>query len=242
MYSKQSGFRKYHSTETALIRIVDQLLFSLDENRASSLLLIDYPKAFDMVDHKFLLAKLHAYGMSETAVNWFQSYLSDRQQFVALWGKNSGYLHVPHGVPQGSILGPLLFIVFINDLPLHVQASGVDTDLYADDTTSTASVDVSEIGKRRTSLSDALQNVETWASGNKLPLNETKTKSILVTGKRLANKLERWISNLSYIRKMAMFLNKSAQRGSWAWKLMWNCLLPAMLISCVKSYPNVQGC
>ena len=75
IYSKQSGFRELHSTETALIRIIDELLFNLDNNRVSGMILIDYCKAFDMVDHVILLDKLHAYGLDNTSLSWFQSYL-----------------------------------------------------------------------------------------------------------------------------------------------------------------------
>ena len=82
-YSQQSGFRRYYSTETALIRIVDQLLLNLDKNRVSGLIMIDYCKAFDMVDHELLLMKLKTYGISETSYKWFESYLQGRQHFVS---------------------------------------------------------------------------------------------------------------------------------------------------------------
>ena len=84
LYPCQSGFRKYHGTESALIRIIHQLLFNLDKNRVSGLVFIDYRKAFDMVDHEILIAKLSAYGVSDTTAKWFQSYLRDRKQFVSI--------------------------------------------------------------------------------------------------------------------------------------------------------------
>ena len=87
-----------------------------------------------MVDHELLLMKLKTYGISGTSYKWFESYLQGRQQFVSFGGKVSASRGVPHGVPQRSILGPLLFILCINDLPLHIQSADVEIDLYADDT------------------------------------------------------------------------------------------------------------
>ena len=89
IYSRQSGFRKHHSTETALIKIVDELLFNLDRNKVSGLVLVDYAKAFDMVDRELLLKKLEVYGVKNQELNWCQSYLSDRKQVVCLDGNKS---------------------------------------------------------------------------------------------------------------------------------------------------------
>lgn len=135
IFSRQSGFRKNHSTETALIKIIDELLFNLDQDRVTGVVLIDYCKAFDMVDHELLLKKLEAYGIVNTELKWCRSYLTGRKLVVHLDGKESSEALMEHGIPQGSILGPLLFILFINDLPLHVSSQ---VDFYADNTTLTA--------------------------------------------------------------------------------------------------------
>ena len=177
-----------HSTETALIQIIDGLLFNLDNDRVNGLVLVDYRKAFDMVDHEILLKKLKAYGVVDTSLSWFHSYLHDRHQLVSIAGTNSDYAHIKHGVPQGSILGPLLFIVFINDLPLHVNSSQVD--LYADDTTLSSSADVKNIVKLQDALNSSMTEVHDWAISNRLPINEKKTKTLIVTGKRLSSKLD----------------------------------------------------
>ena len=154
IYARQSGFRKGHSTETALIRIIDELLFNLDDDKVGGLVLIDYCKAFDMIDHAILLDKLNAYGVTGLSLEWFKSYLSERRQLVTLAGTKSDIATVRHGVPQGSILGPLLFIVFINDLPLHVSSCKID--LYADDTTITSFADYRNMSFLQGSLNKAV--------------------------------------------------------------------------------------
>jgi hypothetical protein len=187
IYARQSGFRSNHSTETALIKIADDLLFNLDNNCIIGMVMIDYRKAFDMVDHMLLLKKLAAYGVDNDALQWFGSYLNDRQQVVKLGNKHSSAAFIRHGLPQGSILGPLLFITFINDLPLYVTSSNVD--LYADDTTLTSSTKFDTIDSLQETLNSSLADADSWATSNKLPINESKTKVIVITGKRLHSKL-----------------------------------------------------
>ena len=182
-----SSFRSKHSTETALIKIIDDLLFNLDNDRVSGMVLVDYRKAFDMIDHTLLLKKLEMYGISRDSLQWFTSYLKDRRQLVKLGDKQSSVAIVRHGIPQGSILGPLLFIVFINDLPLYVTSSRID--LYADDTTLTSSTNYSSIGRIEGTLNSSIAEIVDWAASNKLPINEGKTKAMLITGKRLPSKI-----------------------------------------------------
>ena len=110
------------------------------------MVLVDYRKAFDMVYHEFLLRKLNVYGVANQKLNWCRSYLCSRKQVVHVRGKESGEAMLRYGVQQGSIIGLLFFILFINDLPLHVSA---DVDLYADDTTVTASKTCEKLGLSR---------------------------------------------------------------------------------------------
>ena len=112
----QYGFRKNYSTTHALIQLYDKISSALDDTKVTLGLFIDLSKASDTVNHKILLDKLEHHGVCGIALQWFKSYLSCRKQFVQYNSYNSSLLHIPCGVPQGSILGPLLFLVYIHPL------------------------------------------------------------------------------------------------------------------------------
>ena len=126
--------------------------------------------------------------MSDPSLSWFESYLSGRQQFVSIDGQRSDSLLIKQGVPQGSVLGPALFLLFVNDIPLHLTNSTVD--IYADDTTITASAHFLDLCSMTQRLNSDLDVVQRWASCNKMFINKKKTKSLLVHGKRIPAKLD----------------------------------------------------
>ena len=133
LHKNQSGVRARPSCETALIHMIDSWLDAIDNDQMIDVL-VDFKKAFDLVDHQILLPKLEIYGIRDEALQWFKSYLTQRRQQVYVNNSKSDIGGLLYGVPQGSILGPLLFLLFINDLPLYVM--NVNTDLYhVDDTT-----------------------------------------------------------------------------------------------------------
>ena len=144
--------------------------------------MIDFRKAFDLVDHKLLLNKLQIYRFNDLSLSWFKSYLSNRTQQVVINNLSSSSGDVVCGVPQGSILGPLLFLLFINDLPLSLKNSPISVDLYADDTTlySTA-LDKSSL---EADLQKALDSVQTWCLENGMLINTEKTELMLIASRQ----------------------------------------------------------
>ncbi|KAL8610879.1 hypothetical protein ACOMHN_056734 [Nucella lapillus] len=131
----QSAYRHGHSTETALLKVVSDLLLSLDEGKVSVLALLDLSAAFDTIDHLILLSHLeHVFGVSDTALNWFRSYLSGRTQCVSIQNCQSSPASLAYGVPQGSVLGPVLFVLYTAPLTDLISSHSVIPHSYADDT------------------------------------------------------------------------------------------------------------
>lgn len=168
MSSNQSGFRPNFSTTTALLKFINDVSLSLDNNLSTGAIFIDLTKAFDMVDHYLLLDKSYAIGLPKHSLLWFNSYLHCRRQCVYVNGCISQSLIMEKGVPQGSSLGPLLFSIFINDLPLI--CSDCCIHLYADDTVIyTSNVSVSKI---HSSLLSNFNAIQFWFQSNHLLLNK----------------------------------------------------------------------
>ncbi|KAI8492020.1 hypothetical protein Bbelb_303930 [Branchiostoma belcheri] len=127
----QHGFRRGRSCESQLLEFVEEVTSNLEEGSQTDVLIMDFAKAFDRVNHSLLLHKLKRYGIQDTTLTWIRSFLSDRRQAVIVDGHSSTYVSVRSGVPQGSVLGPCLFLAYINDLPNKLSARA---RLFADDT------------------------------------------------------------------------------------------------------------
>ena len=174
------GFLKNRSCVNQLLSVLHAIGEALDKNIQSDLIYLDFAKAFDSVDHSILLAKLNAYGVSGPLFAWFTDYLTGRAQRVVVEGAASKWAPVTSGVPQGSLLGPILFTIFINDLPDEVVGR-VRVALYADDT---------KLYKSVTSVCDCqslqttLGNLNSWSKHNRIKFNTSKCKSLTVTRKK----------------------------------------------------------
>ena len=177
LHKTQSGFRPKYSCEPALTYMIDSWLKAINDDDIAGVVMVDFKKAFDLVDHNLLINKLKHYRLSDETIKWFSSYLIGRKQKVSISNILSQEERIISGVPQGSILGPLMFLLFINDLPLYTD--NVKTDLYADDTT--LHEDGQSISDIKTKLQIGLNNLQEWCKNNGMVLNTAKTKIMLIT-------------------------------------------------------------
>ena len=174
----QSGNRKLHSTEAALLRFTDKLLNNMDQKKISVIVLFDMSKAFDSIRHDLIIRKLRKAGVSESACAWFESYLSQRQQVVKFQNTASDPLPLTVGVPQGSIMGPVLFTLYGNDLfrvPKHCEPL-----VYVDDTKLFLGFPASELDDVISAVNENLKQISIWCGRNSLPINPDKTKLLYV--------------------------------------------------------------
>ena len=178
--SGQSAYRSLHSTVTHLLKNTDDWYSGLELKKLVGLNFIDIKKAFDTVDHEILCKKLEHYGIQQREITCLRSYLFNRRQFCRVNGISSKLEKIDVGVPQGSCLGPLIFLIYINDLPHAVQNSVVF--MYADDTS--LCYQASDIETLNEAIKNNLMQLETWLKGNKLSLNVAKTNSMLISTKQ----------------------------------------------------------
>ena len=174
----QHGFIAERSCVTQLVEVLDQIGTKLDRGGQVDIIYLDMSKALDTVNHAKLLRKLHQYGFSGNLLTWLESYLHNRFQRVTILGATSSPLPVTSGVPQGSILGPMLFLLYVNSLPNAVRSSQIAA--FADDTKI-----FKEIASTRDAeqLQEDLSNLVTWSDSVSLNFNYSKCKAQRITGK-----------------------------------------------------------
>ena len=180
LYSEfQSAYRNHHSTETALLRVQNDILQAVDLGYEVILVLLDFTAAFDTIDHSILLTRLEQrFGISGKAWKWLASYLEDRTQFVSVNNLNSTTSTVKCGVPQGSVLGPLLFSLYVAPLEDIFKAHAINVMTYADDTQLYLVVKPDDRTSPIHKFEKCVQDIRTWSIKNKLVLNDGKTEII----------------------------------------------------------------
>ena len=175
LYSLQLGFRCKNSTLHALISLTESIKKTVDDGMNDCGVFIDLQKAFDTVNHSILLKNVEHYGVRGTALNCFTSYLSDRSQYVSVNDHTSDHLKITCGVPQGSVLGPLLFLIYINDL--QNVSKLLTFYLFADDTN--IYYKSNEITHLQKIMNRELKKVKKWLDANRLSLNIDKTNFVI---------------------------------------------------------------
>ena len=181
----QSAYRKCHSTETALIRVQHDLIQDLSQQRACLLVLLDLSAVFDTVDHQELLRVLRSMGVDGLALRWFRSYLEGREQVITIKSHASNPYPITSGVPQGSVLGPILFTAYTASLGTLLTQHSMKYSFYADDSSVYVSFEPSDLQGAITDVERCIAAVKNWMATKSLKMNDSKTDVILLSTPRI---------------------------------------------------------
>ena len=181
----QSAYRPGHSTETALLKVVNDLFLSLSKGNISVLTMLNFSSAFDTIDHPILVHRLHTdFWFTDTVLQWFSSYLTNRTHYISLSNHCSDFAPVHSGVPQGSALGPILFTMYIKPLSAIIDSHSIIYHSFADDLQLQMSAPHDRISELLHSIQSCISDAKAWATANMHELNDNKTELMLVTSKR----------------------------------------------------------
>ena len=184
----QSAYKKNHSTNTALLKITDDILDAIDDSEITLLIFLDFSKAFDTVNHKILIEKLKILGVQNDTCDWINSYLCNRYQMVVVGEEKSDWIQIENGVPQGSILGPLLFTILVSDMRRHIWDGSYHQ--YADDTDLLFETKIDNVNETIVKANNVLEKINTYCNDNFLNLNAGKSKFMFIGSKPALKKLE----------------------------------------------------
>ena len=189
----QSAYKQSHSTITALLNVCDDIYEALENSELTFLVLLDYSKAFDCANHRLIIAKLKAAGFQDSSLSWITSYLSGRSQKVVTSSNESTWENVINGVPQGSVLGPLLFTILVSDIGDVIKRGRYH--LYADDTQLYYTCKVEEANSTIAKINSDLENISNYSKRNCLKLNASKSKFIVIGSRPNLKKLKSTVLN-----------------------------------------------
>ena len=185
----QSAYRKFHSTETALLKIHNDILASMDAGKVTALTFLDLSSAFDTIDCTILLNRLDEwFGITGKVLDWFKSYLTGRCQRIKLCDCLSSKAGLRFGVPQGSVLGPLLFALYTTPLSSMISGRAIPHHLYADDSQLYVSFASGDSAAALNGLQSCLVSVQSWMLTDKVKLNPDKTEFLLIGNERQRRK------------------------------------------------------
>ena len=187
----QHGFRAKRSCESQLIELMDELTKNIDDGSQTDVIVLDFAKAFDRVNHSLLCKKIESYGITGDTKRWIQDFLTDRKQKVVVDGESSDIIHVKSGVPQGSVLGPCLFLAYINDLPNKVSSNA---RLFADDTAVDRKIK-SRVDQE--SLQEDLHSLAKWESEWDMAFHPDKCQVLQVSNKKVKHEFDYQLHNQS---------------------------------------------
>ena len=215
--SGQSAYRPYHSTETLLLKFKNDLLLNMNKQHVTLVVLLDLSAAFDTVDHMILLRRLqHKFGISDTALKWFSSYLAGRSQRIIINGVQSDTFKLEHGVPQGSCLGPLLFVLYTSKLFDIVRSHLPNASSYADDSQLYLSFKPDHTANETSALlamQSCVVEIKKWLCNDKLLMNDGKTEFIIIGTKQQLAKVN--IDNITIAETNVKPISVAKNLGVW---------------------------
>jgi hypothetical protein len=228
----QSAYRSHHSTETAVLKVLSDILLALDSGDLAVLTLLDLSAAFDSVDHETLLGRLQqSYGLEGTVFDWFRSYLSGRTQCVHSLSTKSAPSAVLHGVPQGSVLGPILFTLYAADMLQLVKLHQLHPHAYADDTQIYGFCRPSDTSALQQRVSECVDDVAAWMKANRLQLNHSKTEILWCSSQRRQHQIpteptrigDALIPSSSSVRDLGVYIDASITMKTHVTSLVRSC-------------------